>query len=123
MTDDLVTRLRAHEEPITSRDGVVTYEGVKVCQEAADRIEQDAATIARLEGERDEMEAEAHAHIEMWGKALREKAAAEAKVAALVEALESIERETQNVTPELMNQQMALHSAASVARALLDQFK
>lgn len=47
---------------------------------AADRIEA-------LVKESAEMEAEAHAHIELWGKALREKAAAEARAERLEAAL------------------------------------
>lgn len=50
---------------------------------AADRIEA-------LVKESAEMEAEAHAHIELWGKALREKAAAEARAERLEAALREI---------------------------------
>lgn len=50
------------------------------CQLAADRIEALVKEIA-------EMEAEVHAHIELWGKALREKADAEARAERLEEAL------------------------------------
>lgn len=50
---------------------------------AADRIEA-------LVKESAEMEAEAHAHIELWGKALREKAAAEARAERLEAALRGL---------------------------------
>lgn len=85
MTDDLVTRYRLREgdmEP--SPFGLYVRH-----DDHAARIEQDAATIARLEGERDALRnwrAEA-------GAEYRARQAAEAKVAALVEALREIAAE------------------------------
>lgn len=57
--------------------------GGRIPTAAADRIEA-------LVKESAEMEAEAHAHIELWGKALREKAAAEARAERLDAALRKI---------------------------------
>lgn len=68
MTDEeLIARLRKYKDDLLS----IT----------ADRIEA-------LVKESAEMEAEAHAHIELWGKALREKAAVEARAERLEAALQ-----------------------------------
>lgn len=60
---------------------------------AADRIEA-------LVKESAEMEAEAHAHIELWGKALREKAAAEARAERLEAALVTMRKRAMSTRGE-----------------------
>ena len=71
MTDEeLIARLRMIHE-------------WKVGNAAADRIEA-------LVRESAEMEAEAHAHIELWGAALREKAAVEERAEQMEAALRKI---------------------------------
>lgn len=82
MTDDLVTRGRklgaAAMDPLKVADPLEQY-----AIQAADRIEQDAVTIARLTGERDAMFRRAHL-AEEWRDHDKERAeAAEATAARL----------------------------------------
>lgn len=122
MTDDLVTRLRASRAVWENGGHRPTDDEL----EAAARIEQDAATIARLEGERDEalnqLDSARHSvdALMQRGLVFKERAeAAEAKVAALMAALERISRFTRL---DAFERESPSHEAI-IARALLDQFK
>lgn len=108
MTDDLVNKLRT-----TKLFEAGEWES-GLGLEAADRIERDAATIARLEGERDEAR-ETLRMLKVWDfpgdiqDANCRAEAAEAKVAALVEALEKITK------PYAADQSRLIHSEAQIA--------
>lgn len=59
--------------------------------------------IRKAEAERDEMEVEARAHIEMWGKALRERDAANALLRAFASAVGSYEADMHPMTRDSFN--------------------
>ena len=87
MTDDLVTRAKTLSAMINLGERIACGQDTAMIDELSARIEQEAATIARLTGERDAMFRRAHL-AEEWRDHDKERAeAAEAKVAALVEAL------------------------------------
>lgn len=86
MTDrnELVARLRM----VTEDDAYAhPFTFTETCREAAARIESDAATIARLEGERDGYRRMMRLERVIADKNADKATTAEAKVAALVEAL------------------------------------
>mgnify|MGYP000087102959 CR=1 FL=1 len=109
MTDDLVTRARQYEGQ--SFETTACYNGLR--DELAARIEADAATIARLEGELHLAKQSAQHSADWATAAIDDMKAADAKVAALVEALCEIKREP------LGDVAANLHRCRMVARAAI----
>lgn len=119
MSDDLVTRLKDGFAIRTVIGGYAPDIGgtVQIMAEAAARIESDAVTIARLEGERDSASGLALTLQSECERLHGDVAAAEAKLAALVEAAQGMSTPIKNVDFETrLEQHGRLFAAVTAAK-------
>lgn len=117
MNDDLVTR---RDEMQARFDALGGWDGISdMLQKAMDRIKADAATIARLEGERDELQGAQIVNRAAIRMQRAKRAAAEAQVAALVEAAQGMSTPIKNVDFETrLEQHGRLFAAIAAAKGV-----